>query len=1156
MNFRKVNNITGWVVFLLASLVYILTAEASASFWDTGEFIASANKLQLPHPPGAPLFVLVGRLFIILFGGNNPAFGVNIMSAVASGATILFLFWTITHFARKLVVGSIEEPNKQQIITIIGAGVVGALAYTFSDSFWFSAVEGEVYALSSFFTALVFWAMLKWERADDMAGTSAVLKNRADRWIVFIFFMMGLSIGVHLLNLLTIPAIVMVYYFKRYNYTRLGAFIAFVLGCLITGFVQVAIIQYTVKAAGQFDIFFVNNFEMPFFTGFAIYFILLAALLYIGFTFKEENFKRTRLVIWFVVLLLVLFLPFFTEMEFGGKTILRLLAILAASLVALLARPGNIRFLRLGIWCFIFMLLGYSTYLTTLERSNANPAIDMNNVDNPMSLVYYLGREQYGSQPILYGPHFQAEYADKNGDGMVDFDEGKMKYTKGKDKYIEIGKDQEPLYEDDDYQLFVRVWDRSNDQGHADFYAQWLNLEQEQNAQGQPTKYADPTYGDNIKWFVTYQMGFMYWRYFMWNFAGKQNDLQGSGNKRDGNWITGLSFVDNVRLGDQAKMPDSLKNNKAHNQLFLLPFILGIIGCIYQFISDRKDWIVTFLLFFFTGLAIVVYLNQPGNQPRERDYAYVGSFYVFAVWIGLAVPGLVRMVRERNSKQLFLTTITYGSVTTFIISLMSNASDSMSGAFISSVLITVIFAAVTALLYYLMKVVSNKENARMASIVAIAVCMLAPVIMAFQEWDDHDRSKKTLAPDIAKDYLESCEKNAILITFGDNDTYPLWYAQEVENVRPDIRIINYSLLGIDWYANQLRYKVNQSDPIDIIWTPDQIEGHKREYLRYQEAGSKDKFYYLDDVMKNVLGKGDNVSSFPVKKFLVPVDTAFIRKNGIVKPTDELISPMPFEIPENKNDLNRADLIILNMIAANNWKRPIYFTSPWGDLGFGQYIRKDGLSYRLLPVKNKFPQQNWVAESAMRQARIGGTAIRDNNTDFMYQNLMNKFKFGGADKNGVYFDEENRRHLLSLRATYGEAAGNLADENRKQEAINILNKAEAGISTENMPYAMVSRYNSHNQTALIYLEGAYKAGDTKLAQKLSAAIKKDLADQKKYYDYLRTEKEDMFQSLATEAQINDIIQQVFDVIQQKYTQPTPLIEHPEAIDKAADSTIKK
>ena len=1104
MNFRKVNNITGWVVFAVASLVYILTAEATASFWDTGEFIASAYKLQLPHPPGAPLFILMGRLFIILFGGDNPAFAVNMMSAIASGGTILFLFWTITHFARKLVVGTIEEPTSEQTLTIIGAGIVGALAYTFSDSFWFSAVEGEVYALSSFFTALVFWAILKWERADDLAGNNVVLRNRADRWIVFIFFMQGLSIGVHLLGILSIPAIVMVYYFKRYSYSRKGAIWAFIIGCLITGVVQVAVIQWTVKFAGKFDIFFVNDFNLPFFSGFVFFFVLLSALIWFGLR---------------------------------------------------VAAKRGWSFLRLGLWCFIFMLIGYSTYVTTLERSSANPAIDMNNVDNPMSLVYYLGREQYGSQPILWGPHFQAEPADNNGDGMIDVDEGEMKYTKGKDKYIEIGKDMEYRFADDDYQLFVRVWDRSNDQGHADFYAQWLNLQQEQDGRG-GTKWEDPSYADNIKWFVTYQMGFMYWRYFMWNFAGKQNDIQGSGNKRDGNWLSGLSFVDNTRLGDQSKMPASLKNNKAHNQLYFLPFILGIIGCVYQFMSDRKDWIVTFLLFFFTGLAIVVYLNQPGNQPRERDYAYVGSFYAFAVWIGLAVVGLVRMAKERNNKQLFTNTITYGSVTAFIIALLSNASDSTGGAFLSAIFIAAIFAIVTAILYFLVRAVSAKESTRTASMVAIVACLSAPLIMAFQEWDDHDRSQKTLAPDMAKNYLESCEKNAILITFGDNDTYPLWYAQEVEGVRPDIRIINYSLLGIDWYANQLRYKVNQSDPIDIIWTADQIEGHKREYLRYQEAGSKENFYDLYDVMKNVLGKGDNVNSFPVKRFIVPVDTVALRKNGIVKPTDQLVNPMPFELPENKNDLNRADLIILNMIAANNWKRPIYFTSPWGDLGFGQYIRKDGLSYRLLPLRNNFPQQNWTVDQAMRQAHLGGTAIRDNNTDVVYQNLMNKFKFGGANLKGTYFDEENRRHLLALRATYAEAAGNIADQNRKQDAIRLLGKAESGISPENLPYAMPGRFNSHNQTALIYLEAAYKAGDQKLAEKISTAVKKDLDDQKKYYEYMRTEKEEMFESLATEAQVNDIMLQVFDVIKQKYTQRPAVTEHPEAVGNAADSTNKK
>jgi hypothetical protein len=406
---------------------------------------------------------------------------------------------------------------------------------------------------------------------------------------------------------------------------------------------------------------------------------------------------------------------------------------------------------------------------------------------------------------------------------------------------------------------------------------------------------------------------------------------------------------------------------------------------------------------------------------------------------------------------------------------------------------------------------------------------------------------------MAKNYLESCAPNAILFTFGDNDTYPLWYAQEVEGVRPDIRIINYSLLGIDWYANQLRYKINESAPIDIIWTPEQIEGHKREYIRYQQAGSADRYYDLYDVMKNVLGQGENINSFPVKKFVVPVDTAYLRKNGIVNPTDTIVSPMAFELPENKNDLNRADLIMLNIIAANQWKRPIYFTSPFGELGFGPYIRKDGLSYRLLPVQNSFPQQNWVVDAAMRQRRFGGTAIRDNNSDVMYNTMMNKFHFGNAGIEGVYFDEENRRHLLTLRSTYAEAAGNLADQGRKQEANNLLNKAEQGISPQNLPYAMTSRYNSHNQTAMIYLEAAYKAGNQQLAQKLSSAIQKDLTDQKKYYDYLRNNKEELYETLTTEAQINEIMMEVFGEVQKKYTQRPPVVEMPEVLDNAADTT---
>ncbi|MDQ2752180.1 MAG: DUF2723 domain-containing protein, partial [Bacteroidota bacterium] len=720
----------------------------------------------------------------------------NNMSALASGFTILFLFWSITHFARRIVQkGSEADLTTGQIFSIMGAGIVGALAYTFTDSFWYSAVEGEVYAMSSLFTALIFWAMLKWEHNADRPG--------ADRWIVFIFFMMGLSIGVHLLGLLTIPAIVMVYYFRKrptFNYPLLrkyfirvviiggvlafigawlagrgennllneyaaniqqrygddvalsdntvaglmifgtliaigllyaieylgknkkeyygGAYIFFIIGCVVTGIVQVGVIQLSIKAAGYFDIFFVNNVGLPFFSGFTVFFVLVALGIWWGLRYAAKR---------------------------GWS------------------------YMRLGLWCLAFMLIGYSSYITTMIRSNADPAVDMFNVDNPMSLVGYLGRDQYGDFPILYGQKFTAD--------IIQYLETSTKYQKsnvdGKDRYIESGKDGHYVYLPKDKMVFPRMWDASNEQNHADYYAMFASIGKTKDG----TYERAPDWGDNIKFFVAYQNYFMYLRYFLWNFAGKQDDIEGLflGNKRDGNWITGISPVDNMILGDQSKLPDSLKNNKAHNTLFALPLILGLIGLFYQYKRRGDDFLVTMLLFFMTGFAIVIYLNQAGFQPRERDYAYAGSFYAFAFWIGLGVL----QVNDWFAK---------------------------------------------------------KMAQRTAAVAATVICLLAvPVLMGQQEWDDHDRSHKQLARDVAKDYLVSCAPNAILFTFGDNDTYPLWYAQEVEGIRTDIRVINTSLLGIDWYINELRYKVNQSNPIDVIWSAKQIEGRNRDISVYKAA---------------------------------------------------------------------------------------------------------------------------------------------------------------------------------------------------------------------------------------------------------------------------------------------------------------------------------
>jgi|CXWL01.1.fsa_nt_gi hypothetical protein len=1156
MNFKKVNNITGWAIFLIALATYFLTREARGSLWDTGEFIASAKGVQLPHPPGAPLFVLLGRFFIILFGdnGHSAASAVNFMSALASAATILFLFWSVTHFARKMFVNVGEQLNASQTFTTMAAGAVGALAYTFSDSFWFSAVEGEVYALSSFFTALVFWSMLKWEHADEHAGNDLHARARSDRWIVFLFFMMGLSIGVHLLNILTIPAIVMIYYYRRYRPSTKGAILAFLIGCIITGLVQFVVIQYSMKAAGQFDVFFVNSLGLPFFSGFAFYFIALFALIIWALRFNEKKTSQVKLITWFVLFLFLSALPFVIVPGVGIKVFRLLLLLAAAGAIGYFIKLSALRIIKLSLWCYAFMMIGYFMYFTALIRSNANPAIDMNNVDNPINLVYYLSREQYGEAPLLYGPHFAAKVPDDI-NREEPFVYGEMKYVKGEKKYIQAGRKKEYNFNSDVKQIFPRVWDASNDQNHANFYADWLDLRDESG------EYVAPGMKDNIDWFLSYQMSHMYWRYFMWNFAGKQNDNQGFGNKRDGNWITGFSFIDNQRLGNQSMMPDSIKNNKAHNKLFLLPFLLGMLGCIYQFLKKRNDWIVSFLLFFMTGIAVVLYLNQPGNQPRERDYAFVGSFFAFAIWIGLAVVAFVKMAKEKADKLTLQNMLIGGSILTFFITFMSSFPGPGGAALMTSIFATVLYAAVAAGITYLLRAISSGgQNERTLNLTATVICLAVPLLMAQQEWDDHDRSKKTTGPDIAKAYLESCAPNAIIFTFGDNDTYPLWYAQEVEGIRPDIRVINNSLLGIDWYINQLRYKINNADSLDVVFSPQEIEGETRAYIPIQADSRINQSYYNDiDTALREFKKPAYIDNFPVRRFSVKVDKELVIKNGTVNPTDTVLAALNFEIPANKNYVYRSDLAILAILATTDWKRPIYFTSPFDELGFGKYLRKDGMAYRLVPVEPKHPEANWISDMAL--GRLGGTNIRENNTDTMFNNLMTKYEFGGANKKGVYFDEENRRHILNLRALYAEAAGNLADAGRKEDAVKLLDMAEKGILPENMPYALVSRYNSHNQTAMLYLEACYKAGKAALAEKVRLGLRKDLEQQQKYYAYIRDSRSELYGGYErSEAPINEIMLQVLDQVEKKYApevQVKTTIETPTTITNTAkpDSAVK-
>ncbi len=1055
MSFKRINNITGWLVCIIACAVYIMTMEATGSLWDCGEFASSAYKLQIPHPPGAPLFVLIGRLFMSPFDPQHAATGINLMSALASGFTILFLFWSITHFARKIVTKDGAELSTEKIFAVMAAGVVGALAYTFSDSFWYSAVEGEVYALSSFFTAIVFWAMLKWEQNVDDEEAIGIKGHftRADRWIILIFFLMGLSIGVHLLNILTIPSIVMIYYYKRYKVTNWGVFWAFAIGCVLTGLVQKAIIQWTIKGAGNFDILFVNSFGLPYFSGFAFFFVLVALLIFAGLR---------------------------------------------------IAKNKNWNFLKLGLWSFAFTVLGcFSSYFTTMVRSSADPSVDMYNVDNPVTLVGYLSREQYGDWPILYGQDFTASPVDSKVTET---------YVKSNGKYEKNGRKVEYVYAPEDMHLFPRMWDQSNDQYHADYYANWMQIGKDKQGNWERA----PTMGENIGFAFSYQLGWMYLRYFMWNFAGKQNDLQGvyMGNVRDGNWKTGIGPWDTFRLGDQSTLPDSIKNNKANNKLFALPLILGILGFAFQLKKDKRDAWVVGLLFLLTGAAIVFYLNQAGNQPRERDYAYVGSFYAFALWIGLGV--------------LYVKDLLAGFI----------------------------------------------KNGAMAGYVAAALCTLAvPVLMASQEWDDHDRSKKTLARDLARDYLESCAPNAIVVSFGDNDTYPLWYAQEVEGIRPDIRVINSSLLGTDWYINQLRYKINGSDPMDPIWTPAQIEGSNRDVVYapqgiygnnqdminayWRKAGitiAPTDYMDLYTAMKDFAGSddpakteqsrdGNVINIIPTKRVSIPVDINFVKQNGTVTATDSVVSEVRFEIP--KNALYKNDAAVLNMIASNKWKRPIYFTSPdAGGIGINNYIRQDGLTYRFVPVLNNNPNETMV------------------NNSWVYDKMMSdKFQSGNANVSGVYYDEENRRHLNSIRLAYAQAAASLADNGKKEEAKKMLEKCDKMMLEENFPYGMVSRGQQHNRFSIQMLVASYKAGDTTLAEKITRSLKKDLDQQLQYMGGLDENKQNALQN-----DVEDVrrLQMFVQQIEMQFKNPQVIpTDNPASINaqgvtpaKAADTQKKK
>ena len=767
MNYRKLNNVTGWIIGAIAYLVYLKTMEPTASYWDCGEFLSCAYKLEVGHSPGAPFFMLLQRLFGIFSPSpDKAALLINSLSALMSGLTILFLFWTISHMAKKLIAKDVEEPSANQNLLIMGAAAIGALAYTFSDTFWFSAVEAEVYATSSFFTAITFWAILKWENIAD--------QKHADRWIVLIAYLIGISVGVHLLNLLTIPALAMVYYFRRYQSSLMGGIIAFVLGCVILAFVQFGVIQYIPIFASKFDILFTNNFGLPFDIGSVTFLILFIALL-IGLL----NFAKKK----------------------------------------------SYYLVHTSVLCILFIIIGYSSYIVPIIRSRADVPIDMTNPDNALSLESYVSREQFGEQPLLFGPDYNTPITGYKQKGEM---YGQNKKN-GKDYYEVTGKKFSPEYDPATLRFFPRIYE-GGEQSHANFYRNFLGL----------TKEETPTASDNYKYFFQYQMNWMWWRYFMWNYVGRQNDFEGQGEAKNGNWISGIKAIDKMHgLGDTDKMSDGYRNNGARNQLYFLPLILGLLGLVYQFNRNRKDGVVTFVLFFFTGAAIGIYLNMPPLQPRERDYAFAGCTYAFAIWIGLGV-------------------------------LMLND--------------------------WLQKAV--KGNA--GSWLTIAICLGAvPVLMAKEEWDDHDRSHKTLPRATAYNTLMSCAKDAVLFSYGDNDTYPLWYLQEVEGIRKDVRIINTSLLSIDWYVDQLNYRINDADAVPMIWKKENYIGDKLNYIRYYKTAKvpAEKFFNLEEICKYITdpntavpagNNGETEHFLPSKNFFVP-ELAMVPKLLI---NSSLVIPTP------------------------------------------------------------------------------------------------------------------------------------------------------------------------------------------------------------------------------------------------------------------------
>jgi hypothetical protein len=960
----KLNRIIGFALFGLASVIYILTSEPTTSFWDCGEYIATAYKLQVGHPPGAPIFQLLGRFFSLFAFGDTSLVArmVNTMSALSSGLTITFLFWSITMLAKKMF--SSSSMSRENMIVILGSGVVGALAFTFSDSFWFSAVEGEVYAMSSLFTAMTFWAILKWE---TVAG-----EPHSYRWLILIAYLIGVSIGVHLLNLLAIPAVTFVYYYKNYKATGWrGFFIALGISFILVAMVLYGIVPEIVSLFANTELLFVNSLGLPFNSGTYFFLLLLIALVTIGILYTLSDHKLyPKLIIGLGTVMILLFM---LETSSAGNFFGRLLA--STAIVGVLYYWRNRKSLLNNVLLsLVFILIGYASFFMLVIRSNSNPPIDENNPENAISLLSYLNREQYGSFPLLYGQYYNAPLIDReNGKPVYARDEKSGRYV-----IIDSREGTVPVYDPAYMTIFPRMWNSQEDR-YIEDYKNWAGITND------PENKRVPTFSENLRYFFRYQLNHMYFRYLFWNFVGRQNDNQGMfGDILNGNWLSGINFLDKGRLGPQDNIPDSLAS-KSRNTFYFLPLLFGIFGLYHHFKRNSKDATVVMLLFIMTGLAITVYLNQHSPQPRERDYAYAASFYAFAIWIGLSVAGLYELISAKLSRKL-------------------------------------------------------------AAILSVAaVFLLVPVIMMAQGWDDHNRSGRYTALEVAKNYLNSCAPNAILFTNGDNDTFPLWYAQEVEGYRTDVRVCNLSLLNTDWYIDQMLRKAYDSDPLPFSLPKELYRNgsHDVTYLVEQQSITEHvEVRELFDILKKddkqlQINTGRGIADyFPTKKFRISVDPAVAVRTGTVPP-DKADQVVDLEWRYGASAITKNYLMMFDLLAHNNWERPVYYVSTTSRdvyIGLDNYLQLEGFAYRLVPVRQE-----------VQKNETGGV-----NTEVMFDNLMNRFVFD-ISKPGFLISEDIYRMTITMRNAYSRLAGALIAENKTDKAVELCDRIQSLIPDHIVPY---------------------------------------------------------------------------------------------------------